>query len=110
MMRAPGLARAADKIAQMRRGGGRQDGNAGTAGDEAALLDVLALARRGWDCFVGGDRHYAFVRIGKAAAPAFALTATPIVALVDLSRPSSGNSGRSLSAWRSLCAISQAVS
>ncbi len=78
-----GLGRAADKIAQMRRGGGRQDGDAGTAGDKAALLDACALARRGWDRF-DGDRHQAFVRISKAAAPAFGLTATPIVALVDL--------------------------
>ena len=50
-----GLGRATDKIAQMRRGGGRQDGDAGTAGDEAALLDARALARRGWDRF-DGDR------------------------------------------------------
>jgi hypothetical protein len=86
-----GLSRAADKITQMRRGGGRQDGDAGTAGDEAALLDALApglrsgqaLARRGWDRF-DGDRHQALVRIGTTAAAAFGLTATTIVALVDL--------------------------
>ena len=41
-----GLGRAADKIAQMRRSGGRQDGDAGTAGDEAALLDALAPGLR----------------------------------------------------------------
>src|ERR1700758_2989030 len=42
-----GFGGAADKAAQMRRGGGRQHGDAGAAGDKAALLDPLALARRG---------------------------------------------------------------
>jgi len=40
MMRARAWQRA-DKVAQIRGGGGRQHGDAGAAGDEAALLDAL---------------------------------------------------------------------
>jgi len=48
-----GLGCAADKAAQIRRDGGRQDGDAGAAGDKVALLDVWhypganSLSRRG---------------------------------------------------------------
>ena len=83
MMRAPGLGGAADKAAQLRRGGGRQDGDAGAAGDEAAFLDALALPRRGRDGF-DRDRHQALVRVAEAAAPAGGLAAATIIALVDL--------------------------
>src|SRR4249919_4016776 len=96
-----GLGRAADKAAQIRCGSRRQDGDAGAAGDEAALLDALALARRGRDCF-DRDRHQALIRIGEAAAPALGLAAATIIAISI--RPSSGYSGRSLSPWRNLCA------
>src|SRR5258708_21972350 len=64
-----GLGRAADKAAQIRCGSRRQDGDAGAASDEAALLDALALARRGRDCF-DRDCHQALIRIGEAPAPA----------------------------------------
>jgi hypothetical protein len=67
----------------MRRGGGRQHGDAGAAGDEAALLDPLALARRGRNRF-DGDRHQALVRISETATPASGLAAAAIVALVNL--------------------------
>src|SRR5260221_8374682 len=63
-----GLGRAADKAAQIRCGSRRQDGDAGAASDEAALLDALALARRGRDCF-DRDCHQALIRIGEGAAP-----------------------------------------
>jgi len=73
------------------------------------LLDASPWRRRGWDRLTG-DRYQAFVRISKAAAPAFGLTATNIVALVDSSRPSEGNSGARSQHVRSLCAISTGVS
>jgi len=41
-----GLSGAADKAAQIRRGGSRQNGDAGAAGDKVALLDTIALARK----------------------------------------------------------------
>src|SRR5271163_1219907 len=78
-----GFGIAADKAAQIRRGSGRQYGDAGAAGDETALLDALALARRGRDCF-DRDRHQALVRIAEAAAPAFGFAATTVIALIDL--------------------------
>ena len=39
-----GFGVAADKVAQFHRAGGRQDGDAGAARNEAALLDALALS------------------------------------------------------------------
>src|SRR4249920_3470640 len=78
-----GLGRAADKAAQIRCGSRRQDGDAGTASDEAALLDALALARRGRDCF-DRDRHQALIRIAEATASALGLAAAAIIALIDL--------------------------
>src|SRR5882724_3262232 len=78
-----GLGRAADKAAQIRCGSRRQDGDAGTASDEAALLDAVALARRGRDCF-DRDRHQALIRIAEATASAFGLAAATIIALIDL--------------------------
>src|SRR5437899_1571313 len=77
MMRAPGLAAPRTKPPQIRRGGSRQDGDAGAAGDKVALLDALALARRGRDGF-DRDRHQALIRIGEAAAPALGLAAATV--------------------------------
>src|SRR2546429_7796793 len=47
-----GLGCAADKTAQIRRGGSRQDGDAGAAGGKLTLLDAFSLARGGPDGFV----------------------------------------------------------
>ena len=82
---------AADKAAQIRHSDGRQDGDAGAAGDKVALLDALApgfrsgqaLPRRGRDGF-DRDRHQALIRIGEAAAPALGLATATIIALIDL--------------------------
>src|SRR6516225_8823418 len=57
------LGGAADKAAQICGGGGRQDGDAGAAGDKVALLDALAPPRRGRDGF-DRDRHQALIWIG----------------------------------------------
>src|SRR6516164_3693274 len=73
----------ADKAAQIRRGGGGQDGDAGAAGDKVALLDALAPPRRDRDGF-DSNRHQALIRIGEAAAPALRLAAATIIALIDL--------------------------
>ena len=104
-----GLGCAADKAAQIRCGGGRQDGDASAAGDKVALFDALTLSRRSRDGF-DRDRHQALIRIGEAAAPALGLTAATIIALIDLDQAVERVFGRSLSPWRNLCAISQAVS
>src|SRR5262249_2474752 len=76
-----GLGCAADKAAQIRRGGSRQDGDAGAAGDKRALLDARAPPRRG-PGGVGRHRHQALIRIGEAAAPALGLAAATIIALI----------------------------
>src|SRR5262249_42105088 len=78
-----GLCCAADKAAQIRRGGGRQDGDAGAARDKVALLDAPAPPRRGRDGF-DPDPPQAPIGLGEAAAPALGVAAATIIALIDL--------------------------